>query len=162
MVKSIHNVSGAATVTSRTAALDRLLTLAGRLTEAMERGMAERGLNRAHATLLMVLHRGGPTVQRGLSQALGVTPRHVTGLVDTLEADGWVERRPHPTDRRASMVTLTTKGEAAVAVMNEERRNWAEQLFAKVPESELDTFIAILGTLESSVTSRGDQPHCGS
>lgn len=162
MVNSIHNVPGATTSVSRAAALDRLLTLSGRLTEVMDQGMSGRGLSRPHATLLMVLHRNGPTVQRGLSQALGVTPRHVTGLVDALEANGWVERRPHPTDRRASMVTLTEQGQAAVATMNNDRRNWAEQLFADVPEGDLATFIAILDTLDAAAPRRDDDPHCES
>lgn len=161
MVNSIHNVPSAMTATSRTAALDRLLTLSGRLTEVMDQGMSGRGLSRPQATLLMVLHHNGPTVQRGLSQALGVTPRHVTGLVDALEADGWVERRPHPTDRRASMVTLTEQGEAAVATMNGDRQGWAEQLFADVPESDLAAFIAILDTLDKAVPRRNDDPQCG-
>ncbi len=39
--------------------------------------------------------------QRALADALQVTPRNVTGLVDALADSGFVERAPHPTDRRA-------------------------------------------------------------
>ncbi|MEN3610618.1 MarR family transcriptional regulator [Plantactinospora sp. ZYX-F-223] len=42
-----------------------------------------------------------------LSQALKCTPRNVTGLVDALEAAGFVARSAHPTDRRATVVSLT-------------------------------------------------------
>jgi DNA-binding MarR family transcriptional regulator len=44
---------------------------------------------------------------------LGVTPRNVTGLVDSLEAGGLVERIPDPADRRATIVRVTPAGEAA-------------------------------------------------
>ncbi len=46
---------------------------------------------------------------------LQVHPTSVTSLVDRLVADGYVERRPHPTDRRTTLAVLTDAG-AALAV----------------------------------------------
>ena len=56
------------------------------MSEAMERDLAERGLTRARATMITYLHRLGPMRQRELAEALRVSPRNVTGLVDGLEA----------------------------------------------------------------------------
>ena len=36
----------------------------------------------------------------------------VTNIVDRLEADGLVRRTPHPSDRRATLVTITEAGES--------------------------------------------------
>lgn len=160
MVKSIHNVPATAVPVSRAVALDRLLTLTGRLADLMEQGMAGRGLSRPRATLLMWLHREGPAVQRRLSQALKVTPRHVTGLVDALEADGWVTRVPHPTDRRATVVSLTEAGKEAVTAMDGDRLDWAEELFAAVPEDDLAAFVRVLDALDAGVPRQPDDPHC--
>src|SRR5260370_17154108 len=80
-------------------AFDRVFELAARLGDLMERDLSERGLSTARAEVLFVLHQRGPMVQRELSQALRCTPRHVTGLIDVLEAQGWVARSPHPPDR---------------------------------------------------------------
>src|SRR5262245_48782990 len=107
MMNSIHNVSSAPLEADPARALDGMLELASRLAEVVQQGMADRGLTRARTALMLQLYRHGPSVQRKISQALGVTPRHVTGLVDALEADGWVSREPHPTDRRATVVSLT-------------------------------------------------------
>lgn len=41
---------------------------------------------------------------------LQVHPTSVTSLVDRLVADGYVERRPHPTDRRTTLAALTDAG----------------------------------------------------
>ena len=41
-----------------------------------------------------------------------MTARNVTGLIDALEHDGLVERLPHPSDRRATLVRLTVAGTA--------------------------------------------------
>jgi DNA-binding MarR family transcriptional regulator len=124
-------------------ALDKLFELAARLGEVMQRGLGERGLTAARAELLLVLHEGGAMVQRQVSQALHCTPRHVTALVDALEAQGWVTRRPHPTDRRATLVVLTGQGAAAATKLDAERQAAARWLFDEVSASDLDAFVAI-------------------
>ncbi|HVZ98829.1 MAG TPA: MarR family transcriptional regulator [Caulobacterales bacterium] len=42
----------------------------------------------------------------------GIEKSSVVLFLDALEKDGWVERRPHATDRRAHAVHLTRKGRA--------------------------------------------------
>jgi DNA-binding MarR family transcriptional regulator len=121
-------------------ALDRVFELAARLGDMMARALEERGLS----TVLFVLHQREPMVQRELSQVLRCTPRHVTGLIDLLEAQGWVTRSPHPTDRRATLVSLTEQGAAAAARMHAERQEAAAALFGDVPADELATFVAVL------------------
>ena len=59
--------------------------------------------------------------QRTLSQALRVSPRNVTGLLDALEAGGYVTRGRHPTDRRAQLM-----GVASDATDSEIDRAWAQ------------------------------------
>jgi DNA-binding MarR family transcriptional regulator len=44
--------------------------------------------------------------------AVGIDRPNATVLVDDLEAQGLVRRRPHPTDRRAKLVEATRKGKA--------------------------------------------------
>ncbi len=125
-------------------AFDKVFELAARLGDMMARALGERGLSTARAEVLFVLHQRGPMVQRELSQALRCTPRYVTGLVDTLEAQGWVARGPHPTDRRATLVRLTERGTEAAARMDAERQEAAAGLFGDVPADDLAIFIAVL------------------
>ncbi|WP_063795981.1 MarR family winged helix-turn-helix transcriptional regulator [Streptacidiphilus griseoplanus] len=51
-----------------------------------------------------------PMRMRDLSDVLGLAARTVTTMVDALEREGLVERLPHPTDRRAYLLTLTPLG----------------------------------------------------
>jgi len=125
-------------------AFDRVFELAARLGDLMERDLSACGLSTARAEVLFVLHQRGPMVQRELSQALRCTPRYVTGLIDALEAQGWVARSPHPTDRRATLVTLTERGTAAAARMHTERQEGAGALFGDVPADDLKTFVAVI------------------
>jgi DNA-binding MarR family transcriptional regulator len=123
-------------------ALDRAFELAGRLADLMEGALAARGLTVAQAHVLFVLHERGPLVQRELGEALGRTPRHVTTLVDALEATGLVARGPHPTDRRATLVSLTAPGRSAAARMHAERQEAARALFGGAPAAEVASFVS--------------------
>ena len=49
-----------------------------------------------------------------LAARAGMTPQSMGQLVDDLEARGYLERRPHPGDRRAKRIHLTEQGHATV------------------------------------------------
>ncbi|MDA0160004.1 MarR family transcriptional regulator [Solirubrobacter ginsenosidimutans] len=53
-----------------------------------------------------------PMSMRELATALGIDPPNATVVIDDLESQGFVRRRPHPTDRRAKLVETTPKGQA--------------------------------------------------
>jgi len=126
----------------REAVLGRLWELTTLLSDDLDKGLAERGLTRSRAPVVWQLHQRGPVTQRELAEALGVTARNVTGLVDGLEAAGIVTREPHPTDRRATLITLTERGAASAAEMATRQRDFAHDLFADEPD--LATFAAVL------------------
>jgi DNA-binding MarR family transcriptional regulator len=71
-----------------------------------------------------------------------VTSRNITGLVDGLVATGFVTREAHPTDRRATLVTLTEHGKAIGLTMFQQQQEFAATLFGDFAEGELDTLVA--------------------
>ncbi len=117
-------------------ALDQVIELTLLLTDDMNRSYERDGLTPARAHLLWVL-RGGPSTQRALADALRVSPRNITGLVDGLEASGLVVRRPHPTDRRATLVGFTDDGARLAAEMARGQVELATGLFGPLTESEV-------------------------
>lgn len=121
-------------------ALDRLLELTVVLNRDMEQDLARRGLTAARVHLLWVLGQRGEATQRELAEDLGVSPRNVTGLVDALAETGFVVRRPHPTDRRATLVSFTEHGAAVAADLVRGQRELAEQLFADMPADRFACF----------------------
>ncbi len=97
--------------------------------------------------MLWALHRQGPMTQRELSDAVGVTPRNITGLVDALEACGHAVRNPHPSDRRATVVSLTDKGSETMDGVQDGYRESASRLFADLPEADLAAFLSVADRL---------------
>src|SRR5512144_354 len=112
-------------------ALGRLFELTVMMSEAMEHDLAKRGLTRASATVISYLHQHGWMRQRELAEALRVSPGNVTGLIDGLQKTGFVTRSPHPSDRRATLVTLTERGTMAAKAMQTDERHFARYLFAE-------------------------------
>jgi DNA-binding MarR family transcriptional regulator len=122
----------------------RLFAVGAVLGPAMAQGLVEQGMTTARAEVVWRLHHIGPMNQRRLSQALRCTPRNVTGLVDALEETGFVERRPHPNDRRATLVTLTKEGEDAAQKWTEESQKLAARLLADFDPNQLTQLTATL------------------
>ena len=112
--------------------------------------------------LLWELHRLGTSTQKTLATALKVSPRNVTGLVDALEASGYVARTPHPKDRRAILVTLTDQGSQTMAQMEHERSQIAAELVADLDANQqerlredLDIVVARLQGVMATATASG-------
>ncbi len=145
-------------------ALERLFDLAVVLGDLMHHRLQQLGLTPARAEVLWLLNRVGPLTQRQLSQMLKCTPRNVTGLVDALEAAGFVTRKPHPTDRRAILVTLTQHGHAVASGWSAEHRQGADQLFGDISAADLATFAAVLDQVltrvrdHTTATPHANQP----
>lgn len=115
--------------------LDRVLTLAVLLNDDMTRDLQRRGLTRSRAHLVWELHHRGPSTQQALAQALRVTPRAVTGLVDALVEIGFVTREPHPDDRRATLVTFTKRGQKTATALEDDHIEFARKLFDDLPDT---------------------------
>jgi DNA-binding MarR family transcriptional regulator len=126
----------------------RLFRLSPRLVDLQDLGARQYGLGFARGRVLWALHETGPVLMRALSQTLGISPRTVTGLIDALEADGWVTRSPHPTDRRATVIALTEAAEVTLARLRASYEGLAHELLAGLPEEDLATCRAVITRIE--------------
>ena len=119
--------------------LEQLIEVAGTLNAAVDAHLTAQGLTPTRAEIVWRIGQRGPLTQRQLSEALGCSPRNVTGLVDALERSGLVARTPHPSDRRAILVTLTERGAAAQREWSAGYRRLAAHLLTGMDAAEVDT-----------------------
>jgi DNA-binding MarR family transcriptional regulator len=135
-----------------------LFRLAPRLVDLIDLGARDYGLGFARGRVLWALRDSGPVVMRALSDSLGVSPRTVTGLVDSLEADGWVTRTPHPSDRRATIISLTPASETTLDHLTESYAALAHDLLGDISSTDLERCRTVIRQLEDrldpSVTKR--------
>jgi len=69
---------------------------------------ATLGLTFSQAVALRELT--GPMTLRELAERMSCEPSNATFVADRLEEQGYLERRPHPTSRRAKQIVLTPQG----------------------------------------------------
>ncbi|MCX7355134.1 MAG: MarR family transcriptional regulator [Alphaproteobacteria bacterium] len=76
------------------------------------------GLTRSQWRVIVHLSRNEGSTQTFLADILEIENATLARLLDRLEADGWIERRPSPTDRRAKHLYLTEKPAAIIDAMS--------------------------------------------
>jgi DNA-binding MarR family transcriptional regulator len=100
------------------------------------------------ALLAAVVDMGPGRVRMGdVSSALGVTARNITTIVDALEREGLLVRKPDPTDRRAILLELTEKGHAHVEHIHALQNDLAERVLAPLNRHERSALYALLTRL---------------
>jgi DNA-binding MarR family transcriptional regulator len=110
------------------------------LLAAVDESLEPFGLTFARFELLALLSftREGALPLGKIGARLQVHPASVTNVVDRLEAEGFVRRQAHPTDRRAILATLTPEGRVVAAKATDALN---EQVFAalELPVGDLET-----------------------
>jgi DNA-binding MarR family transcriptional regulator len=110
--------------------------------------LAKHGLTFARYEALVLLHfsRRGSLPLGKIGERLQVHRTSVTNLVDGLEKADLVRRRPHDTDRRATLAEITDKGRE-VAVRATEELNAAGFGLDALPRDDLEAVTRVLAKL---------------
>lgn len=120
--------------------------------------LADQQMSYTHARALHVLKCKGPQIMSGLGDDLGITPRYVTVLIDGLEREGLVRRRPHPGDRRATLIELTERGQQICGKHGEQHVEAAAELLRTLSPDQQRTLLEALHTLLGELQRRGFAP----
>ena len=75
-------------------------------TKHFERHATELGLTLAQCKVLVMLSRNEGVTQAKLAECSDTDPMTLVRIIDRMEGDGWIERRPDPNDRRAYQLHL--------------------------------------------------------
>jgi DNA-binding MarR family transcriptional regulator len=98
--------------------------------------LAQLGLTTRMWGALNVLDAEGPTTQQFLGKCTGIDPSSMVATIDDLESQGLVERRPHPSDRRAHSLHVTDQGREALTRGRQLARGAQEDLLAPLSREE--------------------------
>ena len=111
--------------------------------------LADLGLSQAKWMALLTLDKAPEGVmQRELACNIGIECASLAGLLDRMAVDGWVERRPCATDRRAKLVFLTGKSREALEEIRRIARDVSRQLLQDIPADKLAVCEQVLCTIE--------------
>lgn len=88
---------------------------------------------------------------KDLAEQLDITTGSVTPLLDRLEAAGFIERRPNPTDRRSMVLQVTPAGGHARKWGTEHYERAVQQVVDQLPSITLQDLHQILSTLTAAL-----------
>jgi MarR family transcriptional regulator for hemolysin len=116
-----------------------------------DQALSAHGLSEAMSTPLLILSRRGKCVRQGvLANEMGIEGPSLVRLIDLLQAEGLVERREDPTDRRAKMLHVTPLGEAKVAEINRVLQRLRAELMNGIPSEDLAITFKVLRQIEQT------------
>jgi DNA-binding MarR family transcriptional regulator len=120
--------------------------------EVRARLRREFGTTLPRFDLMAALDRAGGGMTLGeISQRMMVSNGNVTGLATRLEAEGLVERRARPGDRRAQLLRLTPRGRREFARQSAAHEAWIASLLGGLQPEERATLFRLLGRAKASV-----------
>ena len=85
--------------------------------------------------------------QRTLAASIGFDTSTIGGVVDRLEARGWLQRQVSPEDRRARLLTLTPEGQRLLQDVAASVLSTQQRILAPLSEDERRTFLRMLKVL---------------
>jgi DNA-binding MarR family transcriptional regulator len=94
------------------------------------------GVSFGAVAVIGLLRREGDQTIGQLAAAERVRPPSMTRTVSCLESEGLVERRPHPTDGRQVVISLTEKGEELLAAERRRRDAWLARRLRELTPDE--------------------------
>ena len=116
----------------------------------VESKVGEMGMTRTeHRALMYISKNEHLTSQRELAEHLEITPAAVTGVLQRLEADGFI-KRSLGADNRYNEISITQKGSETVKLSRGTFRAVDRAMFKNLTDTELDTFIDLVGKIKEN------------
>jgi DNA-binding MarR family transcriptional regulator len=102
--------------------------------------------------MLHVSESDGGLRMTDLAERIVLSKSGLTSLVDRMEGDGLVQRRPDPADRRATRIVLTPEGERRFAEVSERHRATVHRLFtSRVTADEARVIVDVMERVRRGV-----------
>lgn len=117
----------------------------------VDRALKPLGITRSQWWVLAFLSRRDGMTQTALAADLDLTKVAIGGLLDRMEAAGFVERRADASDGRARRVYLTRAGSKMVITIRENVEQIELQILENVSEDALNHAAATLLTIKETL-----------
>lgn len=125
------------------------LTLAiGQLLRRLRTEAHPGELNLSQSSVLARLEREGPATTADLARAEAMKPQSMKAILASLEEEGCVERKPHPTDGRQILFAPTARGLEERRRRTVAKRAWLVDALARLGPAEIEALDAALPILK--------------
>jgi DNA-binding MarR family transcriptional regulator len=130
---------------------EALIEIRSVMRRRVDAALAAKGLSLAKFKILSVLDENGPCQPSLLAATLNQVARSITDAIDVLERDGLVARTPHPTDRRARLLSITVKGSSLVRATQGPKSDAIEAVFSVLSRSQQSQLLDLLNQVKAAL-----------
>ncbi|GAB4090311.1 MarR family winged helix-turn-helix transcriptional regulator [Hydrogenophaga soli] len=119
------------------------------------------GLTPVQYGALLTVSRQPGVDQRTLASLLGLDTSTTAGVVDRLEARGWLRRGASSTDKRVKLLSATAEGVALLAEVEDRVLAAQARILSPLSPEEQGLFMRMLRTLVDTHAQAGEGPSDG-
>jgi DNA-binding MarR family transcriptional regulator len=109
------------------------------------------GLEPRHYALLRAVRASDGHSQQAVAERLQIPPSTMVSLVDHLEQEGLLQRRPHLTDRRTRRLHLTERGGQVLDEAIQLGAEWEQQICAGISSAEREELLGLLRRVAANI-----------
>jgi DNA-binding MarR family transcriptional regulator len=126
------------------AAINELTAGIGQLLRRLRSEANPEELNLSQLSVLGRLDQLGAMTTADLARAEAMKPQSMGTILASLENEGLVERRPHPTDGRQILFALTTSGKEVRRKRSIAKRQWLLAAIARLEPAEVQALLTAI------------------
>lgn len=136
-----------------------LMRLFAQSRRALRRELRPFGVRPGQAWLIRLVGEAGDEGLKlnELSERMHVTSANVTRLMDHVEHDGYVQRRPDPEDRRVIRAVLTPKGRELLEKLRPVYQAWVERCMSCLSPEEQVELAQMLSRLADHIAAVAEE-----
>ncbi len=110
----------------------------------LDERLKDLGVTQARWTTMVYLQQGGEGLtQRELARLMAIENPTLVRLLDSLEQQGLIERRPCPNDRRARRLHLTKDGTEFMNVLTERAARLREEMLEGISDRDIEGAVKV-------------------
>jgi MarR family transcriptional regulator for hemolysin len=110
----------------------------------LDERLKDLGVTQARWSTMVYLEKGGEGLtQRELASLMAIENPTLVRLLDSLEQQGLIERRPCPNDRRARRLHLTNAGRAFMDDLSERAEVLREEMLEGISDKEIECTVKV-------------------
>jgi DNA-binding MarR family transcriptional regulator len=121
-----------------------------------EQKLRPLGFGMAYLPAAVALEDDEPLLQAELAERAHVEQPTMAALLGRMERDGLIARKPHPSDKRATLISLTKAARANLPMARERLREGADRALAGFSERERATLLALLQRVVKNLDDGGE------
>jgi MarR family transcriptional regulator, transcriptional regulator for hemolysin len=136
--------------------LFQLADVARALRTYVDQCARRHGMTRAQWAVLLRLDRREGMTQAEMADALEIQPISLVRLIDRLCEQRLVERRPHPSDRRANRLYVTPSGRATLERLAPLGRDISAEVLAGFDDAEIRRLLEQLLRVKDNIRAAAE------